>query len=58
MNLIDGTINYLNTTTLGSRIVTISASLNTTPPLVFNMPIIITGYVSAPPKFSSPPWPI
>ena len=59
MNLIDGTINYLNSTTLGASAVTISSSLNTTPPLVFNMQVIITGYVSPPPTFSnlsSPAW--
>ena len=62
MNLIDGTINYLNSTTLGASAVTISASLNTTPPLVFNMPVIITGFKSKPPtisdsNLSSPSWP-
>ena len=59
MNLIDGTINYLNSTTLGASAVTISSSLNTTPPLVFNMQVIITGDVSPPPTFSnlsSPAW--
>lgn len=52
MNIANGTINFNNPTIIGSNTVTISASLNNTPPLVFNMPMVLTGYANPPSKFS------